>query len=377
MVTRALALAPGCASGARRYLLTSRRALNLESENMGRKMPLVSVGLPTLNGGRWLEETLESLLAQSHTNLEVVVCDNASDDDTGSIARRLAEKDKRIRHVRNQYTVPQYLNFNQSFRLSSGEYFMWAGDHDRWDEAFVERLLEVLEAHPETALAYSKNALIDQEGEVVELYDKELSTEGLAPADRFRTIYRRMTWCYMVFGLYRADHLRRSGLIPRVISGDRVLLCNLGFYGEIRQLPDCLLYLRRARDEDAYEAEQRRIKALYADQRDKWRRLAPHLYMVHEFLESILRSGLSPEDKRGLLRDVMGIAPSKFPYLTPEVTRFMEVCAKALEQDPPQSYFISLDTIEMMKLITLVGALYSDLEGAKELKAAVHRRLAA
>jgi len=344
---------------------------------MGREMPLVSVGLPTLNGERWLEETLGSLLAQSHGNLEVIVCDNASDDATGRIARKLAEKDKRVRHVRNQYIVPQYANFNQSFRLSSGEYFMWAGDHDRWDQAFVERLLQVLEAHPETALAYSKNALIDQEGAFVELYDKELSTEGLEPADRFRTIYARMTWCYMVFGLYRATHLRRAGLIPRVISGDRVLLCNLGFCGEIRQLPDCLLYLRRARDEDAYKAEQRRIKALYSDQRDKWQRLAPHLYMMHEFLESIRRSHLSPEDKQGLLRDVVSIAPRKFPYLTPEVTRFLEVCAKALERNPPRNYFISVDVIEMMKLITLVCTLYSDLERAKELKASVHRQLMA
>lgn len=344
---------------------------------MGRELPLVSVGLPTLNGERWLEETLESLLAQTHTNLEVVVCDNASEDGTGRIAGAMAERDKRIRHVRNRHTVPQYLNFNQSFRLSSGEYFMWAGDHDRWDETFVERLLQVLEAHPETALAYSTNDLIDQDGAFVELYDKELSTEDLAPAERFRTIFRRMTWCYMVFGLYRADHLRRVGLIPRVISGDRVLLCNLGFHGEIRQLPDCLLHLRRARDEDAYAAEQRRIEALYSDQRDKWARLAPHLYMVHEFLQCILRSDLSPEDKKGLLGDVVGIAPSKFPYLTPEVTRFLEVCSQVLAQNPSRSYFISLDTIEMMKLITLVCTLYSDLERAKDLKAAVQRRLAA
>ena len=60
----------------------------------------VSIGLPVYNGDRYLEEALDSLLAQTYTDFELVISDNASTDRTEEICRSFAERDSRIRYTR-------------------------------------------------------------------------------------------------------------------------------------------------------------------------------------------------------------------------------------------------------------------------------------
>ena len=67
--------------------------------------PRVTVGLPVFNGERYLSEAIESVLAQTFEDFEVVVSDNASTDGTAEIARRYAERDARVRYVRNATNV--------------------------------------------------------------------------------------------------------------------------------------------------------------------------------------------------------------------------------------------------------------------------------
>src|SRR5918993_5298269 len=61
--------------------------------------PLVSIGVPVYNGERFLARTLQSLLAQTYTNLEIIICDNASTDGTEAICREFAARDSRIRYL--------------------------------------------------------------------------------------------------------------------------------------------------------------------------------------------------------------------------------------------------------------------------------------
>ena len=63
--------------------------------------PLVSVGVPVFNGEKYLAEAIESILAQTVTDLELIICDNASTDATEEISRRFAESDERVQYFRN------------------------------------------------------------------------------------------------------------------------------------------------------------------------------------------------------------------------------------------------------------------------------------
>ena len=95
--------------------------------------PLVSIGLPTHDGESLIAQALESLLAQDHEHLEIVVSDNASTDRTPEIVREFMRRDSRIRHERVEELLSAPRNFNRAFSLTSGRYFMWAADDDLWD----------------------------------------------------------------------------------------------------------------------------------------------------------------------------------------------------------------------------------------------------
>src|SRR5688572_12366625 len=73
--------------------------------------PLVSVGVPVYNGEQCLSEALESVLAQDYPNLEVIICDNASEDGTEAICRTIASEDGRVRYLRNRTNIGLLANF--------------------------------------------------------------------------------------------------------------------------------------------------------------------------------------------------------------------------------------------------------------------------
>src|SRR5216117_733352 len=83
--------------------------------------PRVSMAVPVYNGERYLGEALDSLLAQTYHDFELIICDNASTDGTGEIARSYASMDERVRYVRNERNLGLAGNVKRAFQLSSGE----------------------------------------------------------------------------------------------------------------------------------------------------------------------------------------------------------------------------------------------------------------
>src|SRR4051812_17741515 len=67
--------------------------------------PRVSIGLPVYNGGRYVRAAIESLLSQTFTDFELIICDNASSDQTQSICTAFAARDPRVRYHRNATNI--------------------------------------------------------------------------------------------------------------------------------------------------------------------------------------------------------------------------------------------------------------------------------
>jgi glycosyltransferase involved in cell wall biosynthesis len=67
--------------------------------------PRVSIGLPVYNGERWLAESVDSLSAHTFTDIELIICDNATTDGTEAICRRYSEQDSRMRYSRNAENI--------------------------------------------------------------------------------------------------------------------------------------------------------------------------------------------------------------------------------------------------------------------------------
>ena len=134
--------------------------------------PLVSVGLPVHNGERYVEEAVRSVLAQDYPNLELVICDNASDDATEQICRRIAGADPRVRYLRSATNIGLMPNFRKALEESAGKYFTWLAHDDALsDPAYLSTVVSYLERHPDTVACTTAFRLLNSEfgmaGEVI------------------------------------------------------------------------------------------------------------------------------------------------------------------------------------------------------------------
>src|SRR3954469_4021543 len=95
-------------------------------------LPLVTVGLPVYNGMPQLRTAVESLLRQTYANLQIVICDNASEDATEAYCRALVQVHPHVRYLRHARNLGPVENFREVLEQSAGEFFMWAAHDDKW-----------------------------------------------------------------------------------------------------------------------------------------------------------------------------------------------------------------------------------------------------
>src|SRR3954452_19417915 len=94
------------------------------------RTPLVTIGFPVYNGGEQFEAALDALRAQTWRNLDILISDNASTDQTEAICRRAAAEGDRIRYVRQPRNLGPTGNFNFVRKQRKGEFFAWAAHDD-------------------------------------------------------------------------------------------------------------------------------------------------------------------------------------------------------------------------------------------------------
>src|ERR1700742_3478188 len=94
--------------------------------------PLISVALCTYSGEKFLQEQMDSILAQTYKNLEIVIVDDCSTDRTIDIINSYAEKDKRIKLFQNDTNLGFNKNFEKALSLTTGEYISISDQDDTW-----------------------------------------------------------------------------------------------------------------------------------------------------------------------------------------------------------------------------------------------------
>lgn len=218
---------------------------------------LVSIGMPAFNEAAHIGEAIASLLGQTYPHFELIISDNASTDGTYDIILDHAARDPRIKPVRNERNVGALSNFASVRDRACGEYFMWAGAHDRWHPSFISKLVPVLENDPRVVLAYPLSMLIDAEGRELGIMSDRIDTRGLAAAERFRKFVSEIRDCNMLHGLIRRRVV--ADLKCKAVWGsDILLLAELALRGSFAQLPEVLFYRRQVRDEVYLSDEYKR-----------------------------------------------------------------------------------------------------------------------
>ena len=285
--------------------------------------PLVSIGLPVYNGERYLSEAIDSVLAQTHDQLELIIADNASTDATEEICRRYAAEDGRVRYHRNPENLGAAPNYNMTFHLASGEYFKWIAHDDRCAPDFVRQCVEVLGAEPQVAVCYSRTRLIDEHGDVTQEYSDGLHLRQERPYERFRQLLANPGWCNPIFGLMRSAVLERTPLIANYPRSDRNLLAELSLYGQFHELPDLLLD-RRVHPQISTEVHvDERDLAVWFDTRNRDRRVLPRWNRYTDYGKMLWRAPIGWGDRGraiGLLSQNV-VSPAKLRGLGSDVAR--------------------------------------------------------
>ncbi|MGC8861386.1 MAG: glycosyltransferase family 2 protein [Armatimonadota bacterium] len=129
------------------------------------KPELISIVLPVHNGERYLRESVESCLAQTWENIELIVVDDASTDSTAEIVR--SYDDPRIRLITNSRNLGLPASLNAGFAAAAGEFFTWTSDDNLYAPDGIAALVEGLRNNPRAALAYGSFYLIDEQGRVI------------------------------------------------------------------------------------------------------------------------------------------------------------------------------------------------------------------
>lgn len=220
---------------------------------MSTERPLVSIGLPVKNGEGFIDKALDCLLAQTYENLELIISDNASDDNTGDICLRYAEKDQRIIYRRQDQRVGAQKNFDHVARQARGEYFMWAAADDLWAPRFVEMLVKELEAHPESGLAMSALEKRKPSGELVETI-RYIGPNAINDRSylwvAMKTATATTPFHIFIYGLFRTPLLIGAldvGMLD-VPSQDRIFMMQIALSTSFRYV-DEVLHTRTVYDE--------------------------------------------------------------------------------------------------------------------------------
>jgi glycosyltransferase involved in cell wall biosynthesis len=268
-------------------LEASLNILTFMETNQMKSCPRVSIGLPVFNGERYLASAIESILAQSFADFELIICDNASMDATRTICMRYANQDQRVRYYRHERNLGAAANFNSTVKLATGEYFKWAAHDDLLEREFLEKCIEALEADSGAVLCHSLVTMLGENGaKWRERYDAAgLNVEHLRPSQRFGARLRTLRFVE-VFGVIRTKTLKETDLIGKYPHADRVLLAELALLGRLINIPEFLFTFRDHPARSARLKNPQDLLAWYDTSKTRrrvfvtWTRYAAYLRMI-------------------------------------------------------------------------------------------------
>lgn len=217
---------------------------------MNSTMPRLSIGLPVFNGEDYLAEAIDSILAQTYTDFELIISDNASTDSTESICRAYAARDPRVKYYRNEKNIGATQNWYRVFDLSGGEYFASAAHDDVYAPEFMEKCIAILDRDPSIVVCYAKTCIIDQQcrqledDRIAKMLEAPIDTVSHRPSIRLYNVINVDYLCIQLYGVMRAEALRKTKVFVGYYGCDRNTLAELALLGKIHELPEYLFYHR-------------------------------------------------------------------------------------------------------------------------------------
>lgn len=207
----------------------------------------ISVCLPVFNGAKYLAEAIESVLAQSYANFELLIVDDQSTDKSQAIAQQYAQKDKRVVYWRNETNKGIFANYNECLNRAQGDFIKLFAQDDVLEPNCLSLMLEQLLANQNVLLVASARMVIDENSRqtaIERFFDDTIVIPGAEVIKNYvRTfVYRTGTPAQVM--------LRRSsmgtGFNPKfILSGDIEYFLRILETGDFLYLNEVLVRFRR------------------------------------------------------------------------------------------------------------------------------------
>lgn len=175
--------------------------------------PLVSVLMGIYNCTDTLEEAVDCIINQTYTNWELIMCDDCSGDDTYEVACRVAEKDNRIKVIKNEKNLTLAPTLNRCFEVAKGEYIARMDGDDICDKTRFEKEVEILNRHPEYAVVSTGMRFYDENGVYGEIINPK--------EPKYEDFVKQSPICHAPC-MMRADALKRLGGYSNDPSVERI-----------------------------------------------------------------------------------------------------------------------------------------------------------
>ena len=206
----------------------------------------MSVCIPTYNYARYLPRAIESVLAQTYGDFELIVSDNASTDETQEVLATYS--DPRMRTFRNERNLGLFGNFTRCLELASGDMVKFVCADDWLAPAYLARTVPLMESHPEIGLLTTDGYFVDEAGRTFALSTPEF--DG-GPVVRAADALHAQAGSLNVIGMPSSVLLRRAaveeagGFDPRFAPASDVhLWLKLLTRWDVGWVPEPLCYLR-------------------------------------------------------------------------------------------------------------------------------------
>ncbi len=259
--------------------------------------------MPVYNGENYLREAITSLLAQTFTDFELIISDNASTDATQAICEEFAAQDSRIRYFRGEQN--HGASWNHSFVIDKARapLFKLAAHDDVCLPTQLERCVAALDANPKAQLAYTQTLMMHGDQSSMTFYrdDVELSVDN--PAIRYGDLIHAAPPAFPIFGVVRTQALRSIPGFEAYKASDRVVLIRLALMHPFIFIEEPLFQYRW------HDSNASNLMASGSGFYTWWNptagqgRVFPECRLMYEHLRSLFLVSLSWSERRACLRE--------------------------------------------------------------------------
>jgi glycosyltransferase involved in cell wall biosynthesis len=221
----------------------------------------------------------DSVLAQTHGKLELVICDDGSEDETESFCLALCERDSRVRYLRSPTNRGLAANYNAVFAELQGEFAMLLSDDDWLESDYLASCVAELREHPDLALAcgiahYLRDGEAVREGVEMQLMEN-------SPVRRVVHYLRDVDENGVLYGVMQRAVLLRAAPMRNVLANDWLLAAAIAAQGKVATIADTAIN----RELDGTSADFAKLTGTLG--LPAWQARVPHLVIAWELFKDV------------------------------------------------------------------------------------------